>query len=60
MQLPDKLIPQKIINRYNLNNLVNDLWVHVRIDQTIFCLPATIKRPNNLLVKWMIKVGYAK
>ena len=58
MRLPINIIPQEIIEQYNLNNLVDDGWVHIRIDQTMYGLPASGKLSNNLLVKRMKKAGY--
>ena len=58
MQLPINIIPQEIIEKYNVNNLVNCGWVYVRIDQTMYGLPATGKLSNNLLVKRTSKAGY--
>ena len=58
MQLPINIIPQEIIEQYNLNDLVNDGWVYVRIDQTMYGLPAAGKLSNDLLVKRMSKAGY--
>ena len=36
MQLPLNIILQKIIEKYNLNDLVDNGWVYVRIDQTMY------------------------
>ena len=58
MQLPIKIIPQEIIEKYNLNDLVDDGWLYVRIDQTMYGLPAAGKLSNDLLVKRMSKAGY--
>ena len=58
MQLPINIIPQEIIKKYNLNDLVNNGWVYIRIDQTMYGLPATGKLSNDLLVKQMSKAAY--
>ena len=51
MQLPIKIIPQEIINKYNLNDIVEDGWVYVKIVKGMYGLPEAGKTANYLLKK---------
>ena len=39
MRLPIKVIPQEIIDQYNLNNMVGDEWVYVSIERGMYGIP---------------------
>ena len=51
MRPPIKIIPQEIINKYNLNDIVEDRWVYVKIVRGMYGLPEAGKIANNLLKK---------
>ena len=51
MRLPIKIIPQEIINKYNLNDIVEDGWVYVKIVKGMYGLLQAGKIANNLLKK---------
>ena len=49
MRLTIKIIPQEIINKYNLNDIVEDCWFYVKIDKGMYGLPQAVKIANDLL-----------
>ena len=49
MRPPIKIIPQEIINKYNLNDIVEDVWVYVKIVKGMYVLPQAGKIANNIL-----------
>ena len=53
MRLPIKVVPQKIIDKYELQNIVNDGWVYVRTQKGMYGLPQAGKIANDILVKLM-------
>ena len=58
MRLPIKVIPQEIIDKCQLQNIVEDGWVYVRIERGMYGLPHTGKIAHNLLVTRMSGAGY--
>ena len=53
-----ELIPNKIINKYNLRDLVNDQgWVYVEIWMGMYGLPQAIILANKLLKKCLNAKG---
>ena len=58
MRLPMKIMPQEIIDKYNLNNIASDGWVYVRIERGMYGLPVAGRIANDLLVKRMRAYGY--
>ena len=49
IRLPIKIIPQEIINKYNLNGIVEDGWLYVKIGKGMYGLPQAGKISNDLL-----------
>ena len=58
MRLPIKIIPQEIINEYNLNDIEEDGWVYFKIAKGMYGLPEAGKIANDLLKKRLDKAGY--
>jgi hypothetical protein len=50
MHLAISIIPQKIIDKYNLLDKANNGYVYIRIDNGMYGLPHTGRLANNLLV----------
>ena len=57
-RLPINLIPQEIINKFDLNSIVEDGWVFVRIVKGIYGLPQVGFLATELLSKRLEKAGY--
>ena len=51
MRMPLKIIPQEIIDHYNLNQIVEDGWVYQKIVREMYGLPIAGKIANDLLTK---------
>ena len=51
MRLPIKTIPQEIIDKYNLNDILEDIWVYVKIVRGMYSFPEAEKIANDLLKK---------
>ena len=51
MRLPIKIIPQEIIDKYDLEKKVEDGWVYVKILKGMYGLPQAGLLANNLLSK---------
>lgn len=59
MRLQISLIPDEIIEKYNLKEKVDDRgWVYVRIEQGMYGLPQAGRLANELLAKRLDKEGY--
>ena len=58
MWMPIKIIPQEIIDKYNLNEIVDDGWVYIKISKGMYGLPITGKLTNNLLKERLSIAGY--
>ena len=58
MRLPLKIIPQEIIDAYNLKTLAVDGWIHCRIDGGMYGLPQAGKIAHDTLVKCLRTAGY--
>ncbi|KAL7486426.1 hypothetical protein ACHAW6_012025 [Cyclotella cf. meneghiniana] len=59
MCLNMKLIPDEIVEKYNLHNKVDDQgWIYVRIEQGMHGLPQAGHLANKLLAKRLDKEGY--
>ena len=58
MQLPIRIIPKEIIDKYNLNDIVDKGWVYCRIEQGMYGFPMAGKLANDLLINRMSKHGY--
>ena len=57
MRLPLKIIPQEIIDKYNLEELAVDGWIYARVDMTIYGLPQSGKLSHDQLVARLKKAG---
>ena len=58
MRLPYNIIPQEIKTAYNLDSLVENGWVYVRIGRGMYGLPQAGLIANELLKKRLTKAGY--
>ena len=58
MCLPYKLMPQEIIDKYNLSKLEDEGWVYVKIVKGMYGLPQAGILTNKLLQKRLKKWGY--
>ena len=59
MRLPLKIIPQEIIEKYDLNTLVDDQgWIYIRIDKGMYGLKQAEIIANQELVKHVAPYGY--
>ena len=58
MRMPIKIIPQDIIDQYNLLDIVNDGCVYIRIERGMYGLPQSGKLANDLLVEQLRTTGY--
>jgi hypothetical protein len=58
MHIPVKLIPQEIIDDYNLKPKVNDGFVYVEINKGMYGLPQAGLLANKLLAHRLAKYGY--
>ena len=47
MRMPIKLIPDEIIQEYNLLSLVTDGWVYIKIVKGMYGLPQAGKLAND-------------
>ena len=47
--MPIKIIPQEIIDKYNLNEIANDGWVYIKISKDMYGLPIAGKLANGTL-----------
>ena len=58
MKLPIKLIPQEIIDQYNLMPLVHNGYIYIRIDKGMYGLPQAGRIAWDLLKERLAKHGY--
>ena len=58
MRMPLKIIPQEIIDHYDLNKIATDGWVYQKIVRGMYGLPIAGKIANDLLTKRISKAGY--
>ena len=59
MRIPLKIIPQEIIDVYNLTELVNEQgWIYMRIKKGMYGLTQAGIITNQELVKQMAPFGY--
>ena len=59
MKLPLKIIPQEIVDQYNLQSLQVDGWVFIKIVKGMPGLKQAAKLANDRLVKHLQPYGYA-
>jgi hypothetical protein len=58
MRIPIKLIPQEIIDQYNLVPLVSDGHVHIEAQKGIYGLSQAVILANKLLARRLVINGY--
>ena len=58
MRLPISIIPQEIIDKYNLRDLAEDGWVYIEIQKGMYGLKQAGILANKLLAKRLDKTGY--
>ena len=58
MRMSLKLIPDEIIQEYDLLSIASDGWVYIKIAKGIYGLPQAGKLANDLLKKRLATVGY--
>jgi len=58
MRLPISIIPQEIIDKYNLRDLAEDGWVYIEIQKGMYGLKQASILANKLLAKRLDKMGY--
>jgi hypothetical protein len=58
MMIPVKLIPQAIIDQYNLTPLIHNGYVYVEINKGMYGLPQAGRIANDALVPHLAKNGY--
>ena len=58
MRLPLTIIPQEIVDAYNLKELAEDGWVYCRIDGGMYGLPQAGKIAHDVLVNRLRTTGY--
>ena len=58
MRMKLELIPQEIIDKYNLRELAHNGWVYIRIIRGMYGLPESGILANQLLKKRLLKSGY--
>jgi hypothetical protein len=59
MRFPAWMIPDKIMDQYNLHDLLHDGYVYAEIRKGMYGLPQAGLLANKLLVKRLAKHGYA-
>ena len=55
MRMPIKIIPQEIIDKYNLNDIVNLKWVYIKVPNSMYGIPIADKFEIDLLEMLMGK-----
>ena len=58
MRLPLKIIPEEIVEHYNLKAIAVDGWVYMEIQKGMYGLPQAGKIANDLLKERLDKHGY--
>ena len=58
MRTPMKLMPDEIIEKYNLKKCEHDGWVYIKIVKGIYDFPQAGKNANELLQKRLKMYGY--
>jgi hypothetical protein len=58
MRIPIKLIPQEIIDQYNLLELVSDGHVYIEVQKGLYGLPQSGILANQLLARRLTIHGY--
>ena len=56
--MPLKIIPQEIIDKYNLEELAVDGWIYYRIDGGMYGLPQAGKIASDTLISRLRTTGY--
>eukprot|EP00957_Ditylum_brightwellii_P134953 10289536-Ditylum_brightwellii.AAC.1 len=58
MQLPLAVIPEEVIQEYNLHAIAHNDKVYIRIEKGMYCLPQAGILANKLLTKRLALKGY--
>ena len=58
MRLPFKIIPQEIVDKYNLTELEDNGWIYVKIVRGMYGLPIAGKIANEQLQRRLARAGY--
>ena len=58
MKLPMYIIPDEIIQRYNLNNIVEDNWVYIESLKDMYGLNQSGRIAHDKVVKHLLPYGY--
>ena len=58
MNVPLKIMPSEIVDKYNPKELEVDCWVYINIVKGVYGLPQARKIANALLQKRLTKHGY--
>jgi hypothetical protein len=58
MRIPIKLIPQEIIDQYNLLSLVSDCHVYIEVQKVMYGLPQAGILANQLIARRLAIHGY--
>ena len=59
MKMKLKIIPQEIIDQYQLQELEKDGWVYMKIVKGMPCLKQAARLANERLVHYLATYGYA-
>ena len=59
MRLPMSVIPQEIIEQYNLEEIAEDGWVYEKITKGMYRLPQSGKLAHDQLVERLRTEGYS-
>ena len=58
MHLPFNIIPQEIIDHYDLNKIATESWVYQKYIRGMYGITIAGKIANDLLAKRIAKAGY--
>ena len=58
MKIKLEIIPQEIIDQYDLKLLVEDGWIYIEIKKKMYGLPQVVSLANKKLTKHLAKYGY--
>ena len=58
MKLPLDIIPEEIIQQYNLRNLAHKGFVYIEIQKVMYGIPQAGKISNDILKLHLDKFGY--
>lgn len=58
MRMPMKLMPEEIVNKYNLKKIEHDGWVYVKISKGMYGVSQVGKIAIEMLQKRLARFGY--